>query len=337
MAGNTARWRGPATPPVLAVLVMLAAAPLPAADDPHQWLQRVSSAVDELNYEGTLLHLHGGDSVVIDVAHRVERGRVIERIKARDGDREILRTDTEVKCIFPGQRMVMIEERQVGGSADSPLRGHLPRSGAIDRALYHVAFNGSERIAGRETRVIAIRPKDSFRYGYRIAVDNASGMPLRTQLVDEAGEVLEQVLFTEIKLPARVADSAVRASVDISAFTTRRAAVAPKPAAGVPVPGNWMARDLPPGFRVVAQHARAAAADDRGLQHVVYSDGLATVSVFIEPAVAASEQAEGLSQIGAAYAYTSVIDGMMVTAVGQVPARTAELLARSARPEHGRP
>jgi sigma-E factor negative regulatory protein RseB len=90
-----------------------------------------------------------------------------------------------------------------------------------------------------------------------------------------------------------------------------------------------MVREVPPGFRLLHQARRDAAAEG-GMRHMVYSDGLATVSLFIEPAVAASEQAEGLSQIGAANAYTAIVGGYMVTAIGEVPPHTVEMLARSA-------
>ena len=86
---------------------------------------------------------------------------------------------------------------------------------------------------------------------------------------------------------------------------------------------------MPPGFRLTVRQAKVAPDAGSGLRHLVYSDGLATVSLFIEPAVAASEQAEGLSQIGAANAYTTTIRGHMITAVGEVPVRTVEMFARS--------
>lgn len=302
-----------------------------AADDPRAWLARMSDAVEYLNYEGTLVHLHGGDSSVLRIAHRAENGRVTERITSEDAGREIIRTDDEVTCIFPDLRTVLIEKRDDSNREQSPLRVHLPGTSEINDTLYHLSFSGSRRIAGRDTQAIAIRSKDSFRYGYRIWLDRATAMPLQTQLLDEQGEVLEQILFTEIELPERIPGSAFEPSVPVESFSVRRA---PAPAANQPARAQegWKVKELPRGFALTVRNASVMPDSGNGLRHMVYSDGLATVSLFVEPAVAASEQAEGLSQIGAANAYTTTYDGHMVTAVGEVPARTVEIFARSARP-----
>ncbi len=302
-----------------------------SADDPRAWLARMSAAVEDLNYEGTLVYIHGDDSSVIKIAHRVENGRVTERITSDDAGREIIRTDDEVTCIFPDQRTVLIEERDEFDRTQSPLRVHLPGNNRLSETLYHLAFAGSERIAGRRTQAIAIRPKDSFRYGYRIWLDAATAMPLKTQLVDEQGSMLEQILFSDIALPTMVLSSAVQPSVPIDSFSVQRSA--PRSAQ---LPNerreDWAATEIPPGFSLTVRNAKVTADSSNGLRHLVYSDGLATVSLFIEPAVAASEQAEGLSQIGAANAYTTTVGGQMITAVGEVPVRTVELFAKSARP-----
>jgi len=315
----------------LLLVAALAAQPAGAADDPRDWIERMVQTLDRLNYEGTLVHVHGQDSSVMRITQRVQDGNVTEKITSADAGREIIRTRDEVTCIFPDQRTVLVEERDAAGAPDSPLRSHLPGSEGLDPALYNVAFAATERVAGRPTQAIAIRPKDGFRYGYRIWLDRDTAMPLKTQLVGDDNAILEQILFTEITLPKRIPDSAVRPSMSIETFSVRRS---PAPAAGGAPEADtgWAAGELPAGFRLTVRQAKVAPDAGDGLQHLVYSDGLATVSLFIEPAVAASEQAEGLSQIGAANAYTTTVDGYMVTAVGDVPARTVELLARSARP-----
>lgn len=304
-----------------------------AADDPRAWLDRMGNAVEFLNYEGTLVHVHGDDSSTIDIVHRVEGGRVTERITSRDAGREIIRTDDEVTCIFPDQHTVLIEQRDDRDRSQSPLRMHLPGS-TVDDALYHVSFASAERVAGRPTQAIAIRPKDAFRYGYRIWLDRATGMPLKTQLLDEQGQLLEQLFFSEVALAGRIPDSAVRPSVAIESFAVRRSPPEAEAATARP-DGDWVVTELPPGFRLTVQQAKVSPNAGLGLRHLVYSDGLATVSLFVEPAVAASEQAEGLSQVGAANAFTTTSGGHMITAVGEVPARTVEIFARSARQPAG--
>jgi sigma-E factor negative regulatory protein RseB len=301
-------------------------------ETPREWLERTGHAVEALNYSGTLVHLNGEDASVLRIVHRVDNGQVTEKITSQDAGREIIRDDDAVTCIFPDQRVVLVEGRDGLDPAQSPLQGRLPGAAGISDTFYHLAFAGTERIAGRDTRVIAIRPKDGYRYGYRVWVDRATAIPMKTQLLDDRGTVLEQVLFSEINLPKRIPPAAVRSSLRIDSFAVRRAGGAPDGAAASGPAPTWGATQLPSGFGLAVHRARPAPLAGGGLSHLVYSDGLATVSVFIEPAVAASEQAEGLSQIGAANAFTTVQLGHMVTAVGEVPARTVVLIAQSARP-----
>ncbi len=183
--------RTPRLAPRLSALSVLALFGLAqAADDPDDWLRRMSEAVELLNYEGTLVHMHGEEADVLQVVHRVENGRVSERLTALGGaGREIIRNDDEVTCIFPDQQSVLVEQRKDRDSSQSPLRGSLPSAERISSAHYHVAFLRSSRVAGRNAQIIAIRPKDSYRYGYRLWIDRATAMPLKSQLRDDQGNV----------------------------------------------------------------------------------------------------------------------------------------------------
>jgi sigma-E factor negative regulatory protein RseB len=303
-----------------------------APDTPRAWLDRMSQAMENLNYEGTIVHVHGGQSDVFDIVHRVDQGRASERITSKDDTgREIIRNNDELTCIFPDRKEVVVEARDERDAAQSPLREHVPRASQINEALYQIAFAGSERVSGRDTRIIAIRPKDTWRYGYRLWLDQASAMPLKTELLDDGGRMLEQIRFTSIELPVRIPESAVKPTVVADAFVWQRTAEREE-LAGSKAAADWQARQLPPGFELMDRNARVAPDFPAGLRQIVYTDGLASVSVFIEMAVAASEQAEGLSQVGSANAFTTTISGHMVTAVGEVPVPTVELIATTMGP-----
>jgi sigma-E factor negative regulatory protein RseB len=300
-----------------------------AGEDPLAWLDRMDRAVEQLNYEGTLVHFTGSDTTQLRIVHRFRNGITSERITADGARREIIRNDQEVMCILPDQRIVLIETLDERNRTQSPLRGRLPGVERLRGEHYYLTFVGTESVAGHETRVIAIRPKDSFRYGYRISLDQATAMPLKTQSLDPDGSVPEQMLFSDIALHKDIPDSALRPSAPITTFTVRRS-TAPL---SVPVAGDgidWMATQVPAGFEIEVRHVHSGP-QHRQL-HLVYSDGLATASLFIETAEAASGHVRGLSQMGAANAYTVVREGFMVTAVGEVPAATVEMLANSARP-----
>lgn len=325
------RWHPLQVAPGLVLVLAGLPSAAPAAEAPRAMLERMANAVEYLNYEGTLVHLHGGDSSVLHITHQVQDGQVTEKITCEDAGRQLIRNKDEVTGIFPDQHAVLVEPRDGRAEPSSPLRGRLPGAASIDDSLYLLSMAPPERIAGRDTRGIVIRPRDGFRYGYRIWLDRATYMPLKTQLVDEQDRVLEQLLFTQIVLPERIPASAVKPTVATGAYAVRRAAKAATGPATDQAGAQWTVMALPPGFRLTVRKAQPAPDALNGLRHIVYSDGLATVSLFVEPAVAASEQAEGLSQIGAANAYTTSIDGYMVTAIGEVPARTVEMFAGSAR------
>jgi sigma-E factor negative regulatory protein RseB len=202
----------------------------------------------------------------------------------------------------------------------------------FDDRYYRLALASGGKLVGRDTRIITVRPTDSYRYGYRVWLDRATAMPLKVQIAGDDGAVIEQLLFSDISLPGRIPPSAVQPSVTIDSFTWRRAPTAadpgPTPASGPPA---WGTDSLPPGFSLRAVHSdRQHPAET--LDHLVYSDGVASVSVFIEAGVAPVEQGEGQSRMGSANAYTTVIGGHLITAVGEVPVRTVETIARSIRP-----
>lgn len=314
------------------------ASPVVANDDPQAWLERMGYALEFLNYEGTLIQLHGNDAAVMRVVHRVENGVPTERITAMDEvGREIIRQGADVTCILPDQKAVLTGESikdaagKDQGSA-SPLRRQFAGGVQFDDRYYRLAIASGGKLVGRDTRVISVRPTDHFRYGYRLWLDHATAMPLRVQVAGDDDVVVEQLLFSNISLPDRIPASAVQPSVTIDSFTRQ---TPPRSApAQVDAPGGstWRAASLPPGFRLRAVRSQHSASNGSRLEHLVYTDGVASVSVFVEGEVTPVEQGEGPSRVGAANAWTIVTDGYLVTAVGEVPVRTVEAIARAMRP-----
>jgi len=311
---------------------VLIAWPAVAADDPRGWLDRMAHALEFLNYEGTLIQLHGEDAAVMRVVHRVENGVPTERITAMDEvGREIIRRGDDVTCILPDQNEVLVGEGE-GKSGASPLRQQFASDARFDDRFYRLAIASGGKLVGRETRVVTVRPTDEFRYGYRLWLDYATAMPLKVQVAGDDGVVVEQLLFSDISLPERIPASAVQPSVTIEGFTRQ-----PSPGPASPAPAGtrstaWRADALPPGFTLHAVRSNRSGPGSSALDHLVYTDGVASVSVFIEAGVTPMEQGEGPSRVGAANAWTTMTGGYLVTAVGEVPVRTVEVIARSVRP-----
>jgi sigma-E factor negative regulatory protein RseB len=311
---------------------LVVAAAAGAAEEPRQLLERMNQALTQRNYVGTFVQLANGQVSTMRILHRVEKGRVTERLVSLDGSgREIVGTSEELSCYLPEQRKVLVERRKNQG----PLLGTLPSFRPEIIEYYTVETGGTGRVLGRTTRLVSVTPKDSYRFGYRLWLDEQTAVPLKTQLCDADGRVIEQILFTEIAWPDRIPNSEFKPQLSTEGFTWVRGE---SPLGIAEIPSDsllWRAIKLPPGFRLSASTTQPLENPSRPVAHLVYSDGLATVSVFIE----ASDQGQGLpghALIGSSAAFSTVVDGHQVTAVGEVPPQTVELIGRSVQPS-GRP
>jgi sigma-E factor negative regulatory protein RseB len=307
--------------------------PALASDDPRELLQRMGAALETLNYEGTLVQLQGSDAEVMRIVHRVEGGVPTERITAMDEvGREIIRRGKEVICILPDQQAVLVETRGDERYGTSPLRQQFVSGVRFDDRYYRLAIASGGKLVGRDTRIVTVRPTDNYRYGYRVWLDSATAMPLKVQIAGEDGVVIEQLLFSDIDLPERIPASAVQPSMAIDSFSWRRSPAASDPGPAPVGALAWQIDSLPPGFSLRTVRSERKKDAETSLEHLVYSDGVASVSVFIESGVAAGEQGEGPSRMGGANAYTTFLGGYLITAVGEVPVRTVETMVRSIRP-----
>lgn len=183
----------------------LAGAVVAAADEPREWLQRMNDALTTRNYDGTFFHVRDGKFETLRIVHRVQDGQVMERLQSLDGSgREFVRGGMELTCYLPDQRVVLVERRPQEG----PLLGNLPRFDATTASFYDVRTTARRRLMGRTVQVVAVDPRDEFRYGYRLWIDEKTAMPLKTELCDGDGKVIEQIVFASLSLPERIPDSA---------------------------------------------------------------------------------------------------------------------------------
>ena len=310
--------------PIVSLAISMAALTA-AAQDAQSWLARMSHAVEELSYQGSFVHMQGGNAETLHITHINDDGRVSERILALDGvAREIIRYEDEVHCILPDQKVVLLEERRDA----SPLVSALPSYS--DELLRHYEFTLHEtaRIVQRQTQIVSIKPRDGFRYGYMLWLDLETAMPLKSQLMDEQGNILEQILFAQLEISDSIPRSALEPTINTEGFTMLRP---PAAADETEVSSLLRASRLPDGFKLSAATNSPIAGSQYPVEHLVYSDGLATVSVFIEDPKSEPEVAAGHSRVGSANAFSLNLDGRQVTAVGEVPRRTVETIAISLR------
>jgi len=299
-----------------------------AADDARAWLERMNHALATRNYDGTFFQFRNGKVETLRIIHRVADGKVSERLVSLDGSgREIVRNDEELTCYLPDQKRVLVETRQEQGA----LLGTLPAFDAAVTENYRLEMLPRARLLGRTTQVIAVNPKDAYRFGYRLWIDEGTALPLKTQLCDEKGNVVEQVLFANITLPESIPKSAVESQVNSDGLQWEKQ---PSPKQGAASFARlWRAIKAPPGFRLTATNSQMMEGSTSPVAHLVYSDGLASVSVFIEAKSPRSDPMNGLSRVGSAFAFSKTVRDHQATVVGEVPALTVQFIAASIKPE----
>src|ERR1700760_93634 len=193
-----------------AVLGTVMCVPALAADDAREWLEKMNQALAGRNYDGTFMHLSESRVEAMRIVHRVRGGKVTERLQSLDGSgREFVRNNDELTCYLPDQHTVLVEPRQDHG----PFLGALPQFASAGADFYQVESLPAQRLLNRPVRVIAVNPKDQFRFGYRLWLDEKTAMPLKTQLCDSRGAVIEQIFFSRLDIPDTIADSELAPAV----------------------------------------------------------------------------------------------------------------------------
>jgi sigma-E factor negative regulatory protein RseB len=308
------------------VLILVSAFALPAqAGDPdaREWLERMTRALAQQNYDGRFFHLTESRSETMRIIHRVDKGKVSERLVSLDGSgREIIRDETQIVCYLPDKRTVLVEKRTDNNSLLAALPSY---SEALEEHYSIEKIGKVAKTGGRKTQMIVVQPRDQYRYGYRLWLDQETAMPLKSQLSDRNGRVIEQILFAELNLRDRIPIAELQPSVSAEGFRWLRQDPQPVRMANNAI--GWSVIRLPAGFRLTTWRVQAIAGSAAPVRHLVFSDGLASVSVFIEPRGPQATPMHGLARVGAAFAYSRDLDGHQVTAVGEVPAATVEAIA----------
>ena len=305
--------------------LLAAAGQVYAQDQARQWLDDMSSALRNLNYEGIFVYLHDDRLEAMRIIHRIDGEDERERLVSLNGSaREVLRDNETVTCIMPDSKSVM-----VGQSRPQQPFPVVPRDLDSLQKYYRIESVGDDRMAGYMTHVVAITPRDAYRYGYRFWIDKDSKMLLKSDLTGADNKPIEQVMFTWLGIGSKIPDAALEPSLTGDGYAWYRQGngdTAVATASGSP---RWEVHWLPAGFRLMNYQRMHLQPDSEGTEHMVYSDGLATVSVYAEMTSADANAFTGLSSRGAMNAFGAVVEGHQITVVGEVPPVTVERMARS--------
>ncbi len=289
-----------------------------------EWLEKMANASQSLNYDGTFVYRNGDRMESMRIIHRATPGGERERMFSLTGAaREVLRDSEKVTCILPDSQSVVVTKSR---PRSVTLRVFDPKEGFARH--YALSSQPGERVAGRKTALIKVTPKDEYRYGYRLWLDRVTGLLLKSELVGDAGRALEQIVYTDIKMPATIPDELLEPAISGEGYTwyTDNGS---KSLSASDTGDAWSVGWLPDGFEMSERVFDPTSLSKMPIEHLVYTDGLASVSVFIERTSSATERIEGHSNMGAMNAYGRVHDDYQITVVGEVPSITVERVADS--------
>jgi sigma-E factor negative regulatory protein RseB len=309
---------------VLGLMAGGAAADTLEQEEALEILERIASAARKLNYVGTFVYQHGDRSETSRIVHFVDSAGEYEKLETLDGPRrEVIRNNDEVLCYYPDAKVVRSEKR-VARRAFPAL---LPERLNALTEFYRIRKGEPERIAGYDSQALVLEPRDGLRYGHKLWADTGTGLLLKARMLADGNVMVEQFAFAELRINSGVTREMVAPSYSVRFPEWRVDRFAHNKLSSVE--SGWTVTQFPPGFRKIMEMRRSKLGGSTPVTHLVYSDGLAAVSIFIEPAAARSKAHEGLSQHGPIHIYTRTIHDQVVTVLGETPATTVMQIANS--------
>ena len=303
----------------LVALCIVATSLVASADegnDALQWLNRMVNAARQVDFSGTFTYISGKRLETMRIAHVSGADGEIERLETLDGSpREVIRREGEVRCVLPNLKTVIIDRE----ASRRTFPGRLPMAVAALEEHYRIAKGSLSRVAGRQSQIVTLEPRDNLRYGHQLWADVDSGLLLKARMVDESGELIEQFAFNEVQIGGEIDPQLLQARFEAAPdwrVLNARGNDTSKQDIG------WHLTDALPGYRLMSSIRREVG--DRGHEalHLVYSDGLTSISVFIEPDTGATHpgsDAKGFLSAGSIGVYARSVSGQRLTVLGEAP------------------
>lgn len=285
-------------------------------------LSKMANAARTLNYSGTFVYRHGAQIETSRIWHLTDATGDYERLEALDGPpREIVRANGEVTCYYPGMKTAKMDRFVSGRRFPAVVSEQL----ASIMSNYTVRKGAVSRVAGHDCQVVTLEPRDNLRYGHVFCAERKSGLPLRAATVNDKQETIEVFAFTQVEIGGDIPRDKVQPTYDARAPGWRVEHASQDPS--TEAERRWSVVNPPAGFRKVSELKRHI--QGKATSQTVYSDGLAAVSVFVEPAVAAARGTQELSRQGAINIFTRSYRDHVITVLGEAPAATVMRFANS--------
>jgi sigma-E factor negative regulatory protein RseB len=293
-----------------------------ASGDPVDWLEKMSAAMSQMDYQGTFVYLQGKDVATMRITHVADDGGVRERLVAMSGaPREVLRDSNGVRWVLGDSHSVLADP-----AFNRSFFPQLPidHEGQTQRC-YDLTMGDTGRVAGQAVRSVSVLPKDDYRYGYVLWLEKRSALLLKWELIDSSHKPLATLMFTDFRMGSEVDPAELMPSSQLKKFKTLESRL-PSGRGQVTAIPSWRPKTLPPGFELTDQRFFGQQAQGM-FEHLVYSDGLAAVSVYVESDDGDTERKNGLSRLGTTNAFSRAVEGVVITVIGDVPEATVRLIA----------
>lgn len=298
-----------------------------AANDEALWtvLQKAAVAARALNYQGVFVYQTGQQSKSVQITHYFNGQGEFARNVVLDGSpREVFSQGGDLVIFSPRNEKIVIEKRR----GQNMFPAVLPTNLDAVKESYVLRAGEPERVAGRTTQMLFLDPKDGLRYSYRFWVDMEYGLLLKSVMLNNRNEIMESIGFNQLSLLNTVDLDWFQPKIDskknyVMEDEANKAIVDSGAAPG------WTIKELPAGYRKVDQMKRMVHGKPLPVTHVIFSDGLASVSLFIEPIVKGVKPRNGHKLVGNTSFYANVTDGHQITVVGEVPEATVAQIANA--------
>jgi sigma-E factor negative regulatory protein RseB len=312
------------------LLVYLATGSYAHADEQSMdLLKKINNATNTVNYDGVFIHIDASHVHTMRVVHKVEDGSVRERLYSLNGiPREVIRDAERVWCFMPEKKMGHAGLRS---NKETGFPGFMLKSLSGLSESYLISTDGVDRIADRPVQGLHIKPRDDFRFGYELWADKETGLLLKTALIDHNGKTIEQYMFAVVTIGGDIPETALLPMTKKDTLEWHSNKVPPESTAISD--SRWQFTNLPSGYRLVNVFQRSMPMGNGQIQHMILSDGLAGVSVFVEK-VTGSKSDLGSENMGAVNSYTRQIGDFQITVIGEARSTAITAIANALVSKH---
>lgn len=293
--------------------------------DAKQVLAKMVKAMQTLNYQGTVAFLRDGKLEPMRYSHAYDKGHEQEHLLSLNSPlREVVRETGKVSCLYKDTRRLVVDNRPFERSflMDMPIDIN-----QLD-AVYDIEIQGEENIAMLPAYVIAIKPKDQLRYARKVWVGQQWFLPLKVIVYDLADSALEELMFVDFEVKDTLPFIDMQASAENILPPQNGNADLPEQAA-------FVMSALPKGFKEVFFSRKPMRNSEQPVDHLLLSDGLASVSVYMEhknitlPSFNTNPNA--VQRIDTVNYYSHPLGDFQLTVMGEVPSETIRLIAENVK------